>query len=616
MAMATAQSAAASDVPAPVPSGDPSAEPLRGPEAAEDPAPVVAPPRLGRASATTGTPITEQVCAAEPSLFGPRSNDAEVAAALMDGVLTMSPHASVTIPADPSWGEVLVQQSNWEVKYQALVWLDVLRRQYLVTGDTALLDRYTFLVRDFVTDNALRDQPRSPWTWYDHPTGQRASFLACATTVLGTPDWLLTAMELHRVQLSDPTQYKGYGNHSLMQNSGLLSLGCTLDIPDARDLALARGQALLAKAVDAQGVIDEGSYAYQWSNYVWWSEYGSKVTACGMSLPPDFPRIALMPQFLADATAPSGLGTPFGDSIPGVRVPSLVTQPPSGLTSIYDRGYAFSRSGWGLTRPLEQESMLSLRFGQSYNDQPHGHMDAGNLGLEAYGTPLLADSGMYAYGGAFWRSYVKSAAAHNVVTIAGAAYRRDQLSPLKYTTSNDRYAMFSMQSDVISGATWRRTVLHSKRGNWFLVDDQVTASKSGLITQRWNLPDGAQYATIQGKAVLQQSEGVGVSIRFLGGTPDLRIREGWKSPDKPYTMGWRSYTYGTIEPSPTLEARKRAASWHVVTLISARGGEAGSGISLSDVSVSNSGVNVTVKSLGASEAVSLLPYQLRARDIE
>jgi hypothetical protein len=422
-------------------------------------------------------------------------------------------------------------------------------------------------------------------------------------------------MRLHITQLSDPLQYKGYGNHSLMQNSGLLSLGCALDSSTARNLAVARSRTLLIKAVDAQGVTDEGSYSYQWSNYVWWSEYGNKARACNAALPAEFTRIARMPQFVADASTPSGRATPFGDSMLSMLRPSAVTQKPTGLTSIYNRGYAFSRSGWGQTRPIAQESMLSLRFGQSYNAQPHGHMDAGNLGLEAYGATLISDSGMHAYGGKFWRSFVKGAGAHNVITMAGAPYRKDQSAPLRYTTSNSRYAMFSIDTPVIQGANWRRTVLHSKRGNWFLIDDQVTASRPGLITQRWNLPDSSRYTTVQGRSVTQQATGVGVRLQFLGGTPDLRIREGWKSPAQPYTMGWRSYRYGTIEPSPTLEARKRAASWHVVTLISAQGGAAGPAVAVSNVSVSAKGVNATVRSGGLTERVSLLPYSLRTRDI-
>jgi hypothetical protein len=259
--------------------------------------------------------------------------------------------------------------------------------------------------------------------------------------------------------------------------------------------------------------------------------------------------------------------------------------------------------------------MVSFRFGQSFVSQPHGHMDAGNVEFEAFGVPLLSDSGSYAYGPGPWRAFVKSSAAHNVVTIDGAEYQRERVSPLLSSTSNRHYAMFSADLQVIEGATWRRTVLHSKRGHWILVDDQVTGVGSNLVTQRWNLPDDQQYRIDQGRSVTQTSGTVKIDLRFLAGSPDLKIRTGWAPPEKPRMVGWRSFGYGTIEPSPTLEASARTGTWHGVTLISARGGSAGPGVTVSDVTVSTSGVAATVSSGGLKERVSLLPWRLTTRDL-
>lgn len=559
-----------------------------------------------------GDTAAERLCAAEPTLFGSRSDDAAVAADLMAGKLTIAPFQTVQLPADPDWSEVLVKQSNWEVKYQALTWLDPLRREHLRTGDVAMLDRYRFYIQDFLTDNPAHPNGRSRWTWYDAPTGHRSSVLACSTTALGQPDWLLKGMRSHVVALKDPAYYKGWGNHSLMQNSGLYSLGCVLPDTTARDVATTRSDALLVKAVDLQGVIDEGSLGYQISNYQWWSEMRLKLHACGDVPSPEFVRIDRMPQVIADATQPTGQLTPFGDTL--LDATGRTTPSPSGLTAFYDRGYLFSRSSMDPIGTSNPGSMLSLRYGQSYHSQAHGHMDAGNLEFFGYGDPLVSDSGMHAYGGGYWRSYIKSPAAHNMMWADGAEYRRDRTTPLKYRKVTSDFTMTSVATTVISGANWKRTVVHSRRGGWVLIDDQVQQTSTRTLTQRLNLPLGSSFAVTAGKRVDETGSGANLSVLYLGGSPYTAIRRAWQTPDKPYTTGWRSLAYGAVSGSSTLEARKSASNWHVVTLLVARPeGQGPASVSARDVSVTSTGVAVTVDSPTTQERVAVRPDYFAGR---
>lgn len=421
-------------------------------------------------------------------------------------------------------------------------------------------------------------------------------------------------MRAHVAALSEPEYYKGWGNHSLMQNSGLYSLGCVLSVASARELSRERSDDLIRRAIDWQGVIDEGSLGYQESNYTWWSELRLKFHACDENPPSSFSRIDRMPQFLADATQPGGRVTAFGDTLLGDQG---TTDPQvSGLTAFYNRGYLFSRSGTGTSRPLNRESMLSLRYGQSYNSQAHGHMDAGNLEFFAYDEPLISDSGMHAYGGGFWRAWVKSPAAHNVMAADGAAYRRDRTTPLKYSKVASGHTMASIATTVMTGANWKRTVVHSRRGNWLLVDDQVQQTSKRVLAQRWNLPAGSAYTLQYGRRLDESGSGSNLSVLFLGGAPSVYLRQGWRTPDKPYTVGWRSLAYGAISASPTLEARKSATSWHVVTLLAARpGGTSPGAVSVRDVSVTTTGVAVTIKTPTAVERVLVRPDAFAARTI-
>src|SRR5687768_7113408 len=169
------------------------------------PAPAVADDQATRA-------LAQNICNAEATLFGATPTDAAEAAALLDGKLTLRPHATVTLPDDPTWSERLVEQNNWEALYQALTWADVLRREYTRTGNAAMLARYAFLLRDWAEDNPSFEEGRSAYSWYDQSSGQRASALACAVSALGTPDWLVQALHTHAGVITRPDQYKGTGN--------------------------------------------------------------------------------------------------------------------------------------------------------------------------------------------------------------------------------------------------------------------------------------------------------------------------------------------------------------------------------------------------------------------
>jgi Heparinase II/III-like protein len=417
---------------------------------------------------------------------------------------------------------------------------------------------------------------------------------------------------------------QGHGNHALMQDSGLLSIGCVDGDTADRDLAVQRARQLFSRAVDAQGVSEEGSFAYQRMNYIWWSEMRAKFAACGLAVPPSFQRIDLMPAFSAHATAPTGQPAAFGDTPappPGGRATPPGAGPPRmrhplGTTAFFDRGYLFSRSGWGDRRPPDHESFLMLRYGQSLREQYHGHMDAGNIAFFAYGKPLISDSGVYAYGGGAWRQWVVSASAHNVIAAEGAAYQADRRSPLLRAEATDTHTMASVAIPVIEGATWRRTVMYSKQGHWVLVDDRVRQRADRLLTQRWNLADNVRY-TVGGQRVDQSTIAeAGVSVLWLAGSPAVVLREGWKPADAGSAAGWRSYKYGQIEPSPTAEATHRGRDWHVVTLLAARpAGAPAATVQVSDVRVTDQAVRATISTPNGAERVTLSQEHMTAQPV-
>src|SRR5690606_5724717 len=92
------------------------------------------------------------------------------------------------------------------------------------------------------------------------------------------------------------------------------------------------------------------------------------------------------------------------------------------LARAYSAGYIFSRSAW---RSFEEDSSIGYftqRFGPGRTYAIHGHEDAGSVTLDAFGTCLLRDSGLYAYEAGEERLYFRGRTAHNVVDVPGRYY--------------------------------------------------------------------------------------------------------------------------------------------------------------------------------------------------
>ncbi|MEO6472379.1 MAG: heparinase II/III family protein, partial [Aeromicrobium sp.] len=385
----------------------------------------------------------------EPQCFGSyydtQSNDESVAAALMAGKLTLPTFGTWNLPAHPKWTEDPFKNRNWVQQFQTLRWLDPLRREGQRLNDQAMLNRYTGLIREWLSANPYGSS-KSDLAWYDMVVGSRSLELVCAKAVAGTATWLSTAMTKHAKVLSDPDEYATVGNHALYQDIGLLALGCTTSTPAWSDLAVTRSSKLLEKSVDDQGVTDEGSTNYQLLNYIRYSEMKRHVELCGLTPQGPFERIPLMTDFLSQATQPNGRMVAFGDTnaitdakpIPGTVAEYAATQGASGpvptsLFTVYKRGYAFSRTGWFDTQSADEQAQAAIRFGPALKLAIHGHEDAGAVSYYAMGSQLLWTPGYNLGGASDPRRYVKSNEAQNVIDIPGLTYNSAATSPLGAT---------------------------------------------------------------------------------------------------------------------------------------------------------------------------------------
>jgi Heparinase II/III-like protein len=372
---------------------------------------------------------------------------------------------------------------------------------------------------------------------------------------------LANAMAAHAAVLSDPKVYRTIGNHGLNQDMGLLGLGCATANATWRNLAVQRIGILAARSIDAQGVTDEGSTLYENLNYVWYKQTIQRLKDCGQAVPAVMSRVDLMPNFLAQATMPNGQLVGLGDSdpvasivpIPGTQEQYAASRgatgpPPTQTFSVYSRGYLFSRSTWAPNSP--NASFLSLRFGQSRDEQVHGQNDATDVTFYALGKELLWENGLYGAGGGPFRSYVVGRSAQNTVDVPSVAYNPATHTRLLRSKTTTSYDTATVLSPDLVGVTVQRTVLHSKVGGFLVVDDQVTQAKSRTVIQRWQLAEGRQIFTSTAR-VSTSGPGTNATLMWVGTKPHLQVVSGQT---KPTVLGWRSDHSNRIVPAPTVEA--------------------------------------------------------------
>ena len=571
--------------------------------------PVVSwPPKVG---GTAGA----GVAAARAQCFGGGftrgAGDPAAAKALMAGRLTLYWHPAAGLPRNPTWRENPSGDPNWAFQLHSLRWTDVLRREGVRTRNRAMLDRYRALLSDWVRDNPRYGSP-SPYSWLDMATGLRAIEFSCAIGTFGYRPELVAALTSHGAALADRTFAPDRGNHALHVHLGLLVSGCvgsnTTWVRTARD----RIVTLLRGSVDTEGVSDEGSTGYQLSNYRWYVEAQRRIRSCGLTPGPVFRRVALMPEFLAHATTPERVYEQTGDSDRTRAVPLTASPhalyaatagrrgtPPTAVYRAYGRGYVFSRSGWGRSRPFAGELYYALRFGPSLDSQLHGHEDAGALTLNADGRRLLFDSGRYKYDASDRTRYMRSRAAHNTVDVLGAGYDRSARTTLLTTKHTTEYDLTTVRVTALTGTTWDRTVFYSRTGRYLVVDDRLVNKGDATMVQRWNLPeDGTQ--TVGASSMSIDGPGADLSMFWLGTPPTLSVTNGRTSP----LLGWRSYEFGQAFAAPVAEATTTGSTGRFTTVLVPRR-DTGLDATVTDSSVIDGAADMTVTVGARSERVHL-----------
>lgn len=500
----------------------------------------------------------------------------ERANTLLSNMLHLPPHEPVALPHPPPWDADPYGDTNWRFQLHALRWAQNLKRRYDDTGDPGLIERYLTTLEDWYERNPW-SAPPSDQSWGDHSTALRARVYAACAEALPRPWplWLILALEEHLDVLSGPDLYPSGGNHALNQNVGLFAAATILGRTDEQQHAISRTADLLRKSVDHQGVTDEQSTEYQIYNYRRYEEARALFLEHGMDLPPIFDRVDLMTDLMTHATLPNGHDAMIGDSrddeahkVRGTTAFFAVTgrqkgPVPTERVRVFDRGYIFARTGWGVTRPREDETHISLRFGPPRI--PHGHHDAGAITYFARGQRIISNAGKYAYVADDFRDYVLSRRAQNSILLTGVPYGPDGGSALVSAAADDRFVHAAVRDDHYPDAELVRTVVFDLEHGDLVVADRFGVHDKQAVSaeQRFRLdPSFAAVDTTQRTTTaVNPDRRLRVAITQLGDGDSTEIVRGQRSP----LDGWVSYQYGVQQPTNVVIARVVGSSGLIAT---------------------------------------------------
>jgi hypothetical protein len=186
----------------------------------------------------------------------------------------------------------------------------------------------------------------------------------------------------------------------------------------------------------------------------------------------------------------------------------------------------------------------------------HGHADGLSLQLRIGGAPALIDPGTFGYGGeARWRSYFRSTAAHNTVTVDGRSQAKEA-GPFLWATSYtcellhlalepERAAILVARHDGYEPFGVRHTRAVKIVPGFVFVLDRLEGAGAHELCLRWHFAGAVRAA--DGAHVLDGP----AALRCIAAGGAAQLFAGSETPPS----GWRSDRYGVKQPVSTLELR-------------------------------------------------------------
>lgn len=489
---------------------------------------------------------------------------------------------TLRLPPQPDWtGDVTdwmadpLADRNWQFQHHTLRWLNPLRWCAL-EGDEEAKSEWLRVAKSWLDNNIPAGRAKRNFAWKDMADGNRAIQLSLgARLVTGSDlDWYVEGLRYHRDWLMDEAHIV-QKNHGMHQHAGLLVVAAVLRDNEGLTVAHERMVRQFETTFDHQGGNDEGSTKYHVLNMQWWDQTWERARLEGLAVPDSVDaRRSAADMAAAHFTQPDGYMPQIGDSA-RTRMPlglgpavdfvvsggELGSRPPE-TVKILDRGYITSRSGWGQTRPMAQESHMILRYGPDL--RAHEHQDRGSVHIYARGRAWLVDSGFYSYQtNDPIRRYLASRQAHNLAVLNDLPHDDSVSVDLIRTNVTADFHDFEVEDRGYPRSGLRRRVTYLTEPDCWIVWDTADTPERTSMTQRWHLDLGVA-ARRDDRGFQLYDRDRSMTMAWLGQLPRLRRTTAIEGD----MQGWIGTRWKTLKPSTLLTAETPPRSSHrLVTLI-------------------------------------------------
>lgn len=323
-------------------------------------------------------------------------------------------------------------------------------------------------------------------------------------------------------------------NHYLMENFGLLALGCAY--PELEEAGRWREQAVeelkrcfLAQIAEDGGQI-EGCPHYHNESVILMAQAVETMNAYGIVLEDRYrERLKKALDYTRHSVRPTGKNVAFGDSDAGVSWKTALelgratfcggeagTQaaPPSPLYYEKTLGQVFVRSDWG----TEAASLAVICKTPVQNE--HSHMDACSFEFTAFGKTMLTDPGRYTYREGEDRKRFKSAEFHNTLLVNGTppfayigTWKYGSQRPAYITEVNGRW--IQMRQEAYWPAVHERRICYDLSGARpvLLIRDEIANLKKGEFVDLYYHLDFTEVRETE-RGVLAWDEETGAACRL------------------------------------------------------------------------------------------------------
>ena len=502
-------------------------------------------------------------------------NPAGAVAAGMMKVPSLPAHR-VAVGSDVDWRLDPFRNPTWRMWLHSLNWTGDLIERALVQRDESARDLALGIARDYVLDNPV-SSPQWPEAAFE-ATARRTNILTCLYRVSPQP-WLRDAMIEHAGWLT--RNWSGAWNKGLDEDLAVLGVACVTGTAELVDPTMARLTLTARQAFDAEGLSNEQSPAYTQYAVGRWRTGLAQMQRCGLAAPEGIDEsLDRAEEFIAHATRPNGRLAPIGDtedrllgdgSGTGYAYPAsggAQGAPPARTTALYRGGWAFGRSTW---TPFRGATWYSLRFGP--RPLIHGHDDHGQVLFSAYGRDVLVEAGYDGYRPGRYRDYLVGRYAHNVLTVAGAAFQPRRGTDLAGATSRPGADSYTLYDVRYRGVAHQRSVLVSKQAPFVAVLDNATASTKRALTytQWFHLPYTAS-ARVVGRNAIARDGGqdiLVVPVQLPTSRPGVQpVRTAVvKGQTRPTIAGWVSPGLYQRRPAPTVSVTTVGKGARLLTVV-------------------------------------------------